>query len=221
MRPLPLSAPLAAALVLAVGLACKQPAPEPGSDPATKPASEPNAEPAAEPAAAPAPTEPPTAAAVTPSGETRSETVEGLALLVPVEWSRAPASSSMRKAEFVLPGAGGEARLVVYRFPGGAGSTTQNIERWQGQIEGGEPATTATLEVNGLKVTSVDARGRFAGQQMPGAPAQPPIPDARMFAAAIEGEGDPYYFKLVGPAATIDAWAPAWTELLAKLAPAA
>lgn len=156
----------------------------------------------------------------TPSGKTREEAADGLVLVVPEEWQRAPGRSSMRKGEFVLSGPGGEARLVVYRFEGGAGTASQNIERWSAQIEpkpGGEPKT-GKLEANGLRITSLEAAGRFAGQNMPGMPAQPPIDDARLLAAAIEGSGDPYYLKLVGPAATIDPWLPAWNEMLSKLA---
>jgi hypothetical protein len=163
---------------------------------------------------------------VTPSGETREEIVDGLKLVVPSEWERGTGSSMMRKAELTLPGPGGDATLVVYRFEGGAGSTQQNIERWKQQVElaKGTEAQTAEVETSGLKITSVQMRGRYAGQSMPGAPPQPPIADARLMAAAIEGTdegiGDPWYFKLVGPAATIDVWDQAWTQLLGSLAPA-
>lgn len=179
-----------------------------------KPASEPAAEQAANKTTSQSAPEP------APSGTTHEQTVDGLRMIVPSEWQRADVRSSMRKAEFVLTGAGGEARLVVYRFEGGAGTAAQNIDRWSSQIEtkpGGEP-NTSELEANGLRITAVEAAGRFAGQSMPGMPAQPPIEDARLLAAAIEGSGDPYYLKLVGPAATIDPWIPAWNEMLSKLA---
>jgi hypothetical protein len=160
---------------------------------------------------------------VTPSGETREELVDGLKMMVPSEWVRVPGSGSMRKAEFTLPGPGGDVNLVVYRFEGGAGSTQQNIERWKQQIKAGEgtEAETSEIEAGGLKVTSLDVRGAYAGQSMPGAPPQPAVADARLLAAAIEGVGDPWYFKLVGPAGTIDVWSAAWTALLAELAPVA
>ncbi|KIG15066.1 hypothetical protein DB30_06098 [Enhygromyxa salina] len=160
---------------------------------------------------------------VTPTGETREELVDGLKLMVPSEWERGAGSSMMRKAEFTLPGPGGDATLVVYRFEGGAGSTQQNIERWKAQIvlaEGAE-AQTAEIQAGTLKVASIDVRGAYAGQSMPGAPPQPPIAEARLLAAAIEGAGDPWYFKLVGPAGTIDVWGEAWSKLLSELAPAA
>jgi hypothetical protein len=159
---------------------------------------------------------------VTPSGETREIVVDGLKMAVPTEWVHTPGAGPMRKAEFTLPGPGGDVALVVYRFEGGAGSAEQNIERWKGQMtlaDGTQPETIA-LEANGLKLSGVDLRGRFAGQSMPGAPPQPPVDDARLLAVAIEGSGDPYYFKLVGPAKTIDVWAAAWTELLGKLSAA-
>lgn len=157
---------------------------------------------------------------VTPSGETREVVVDGLKMSVPIEWVHTPGASAMRKAEFTLPGPGGDVALVVYRFAGGAGSAEQNIERWRGQmtLAADTQPETLELEAGGLKLSGVDLRGRFAGQSMPGAPSQPPVDDARLLAVAIEGSGDPYYFKLVGSAKTIDVWAAAWTELLATLA---
>lgn len=151
-----------------------------------------------------------------PAADAGEQVVDGLVLLVPKEWTTRPTRGGMRKAEFALPGPGGEAELIVYRFRGGAGGGQANIDRWKGQVSGGE-ATDGTREVNGLKVAHVDVTGRYAGQSMPGAPPQPAIDDARLLAAAIEGQGDPYYLKLIGPRATVDSWAAAWERLLAGL----
>lgn len=158
---------------------------------------------------------------VTPSGVVRTEVVDGLTLQVPEEWKlEQPADTAMRKAEFVIPGPGGDVRLVVYRFKGGAGGFTANIDRWKGQMTppaGVEPKVVER-EVAGLKLATIDVAGRFAGQSMPGAPPAPPVDDARLLAAAIEpAGGDPWYFKLVGAKATIDVWAPAWETLLGSL----
>lgn len=157
---------------------------------------------------------------ITPSGETREVVVEGLKMAVPVEWVQAPGASSMRKAEFTIPGPGGDVALVVYRFAGGAGTAEQNIARWTGQmtLADGTQAETIAVEANGLKISGVDLRGGFAGQSMPGAPPSPPVTDARLLAVAIEGSGDPYYFKLVGSSKTIDVWSAAWSTLLSTLA---
>ena len=153
---------------------------------------------------------------ISPSGTTRSETVDGLVMSVPEEWVRGEVSGQMRKGSFVMPGPGGGAQLLVYRFPGGAGTPEQNIERWKGQIEGGE-AKTRALEVGDLKISAVDVSGRFGGSAMPGVPPTPAIEDARLLAAAISGSGDPWYLKVVGPAKTLEVWVPAWDKLLAEL----
>ncbi len=159
---------------------------------------------------------------VTPTGVTRTEVIEGLALQVPEEWKlESPANTSMRKAEFVLPGPGGDVRVVVYRFAGGAGGFTANLERWTGQMAA--PAGVVPIieqrEVGALKLATIDIAGRYAGSSMPGAPPQAAIDDARLLAVAIEQPGvDPWYLKLVGAKSTVDVWAPAWANLLGSLA---
>lgn len=200
-----------------LSLACSSAPTEPAAKADAKPQAKSDA-PAAQPTPDSAPEKLPPRD-VSPSGEVREVVVDGLKMTVPVEWVQAPGASSMRKAEFSLPGPEGEASLVVYRFAGGAGSAEQNIERWRGQVElaVGTVAKTIDLEANGLKITGVDLRGRYAGQSMPGAPPQPPIDRARLLAVSIEGSGDPYYFKLVGPARSVDLWVTAWDQLLAKL----
>ena len=196
-------------------------APAPGGDPAAVHEDRVNPHiipPHNKPPAAAAPLGPPRE--VSPSGELRDESVDGLHMPVPKEWERAEVSSTMRKGAFTIPGPGGDAQLVVYRFPGGAGTPEQNIDRWKGQVEGGDAKITE-VEANGLKIMALDVNGRFAGQAMPGVPPTPAIEEARMFAAAIGGSGDPWYFKVVGPAKTLDVWAQPWTTLLAALEPAA
>lgn len=144
---------------------------------------------------------------VTPSGQAQNVTVPGLTFQVPVEWESTPPSSSMRLAQWTIPGPGGDASMALFRFPGG-GSADANISRWQGQYEGiggtiQDATKTEKIEVGGLKVTLVEIRGNFKGSAMSQAP---PIPDAIMLAAIVEGPGDPYFFKLNGPRATIDVW---------------
>jgi len=157
---------------------------------------------------------------VTPSGETREEVADGLVMKVPKEWERREVHSQMRKASLVWPGPGGDVELLVYRFPGGAGTVEQNIDRWTGQVEVGDgpPAERIEVEAGSLKISGIDVRGKFGGQAMPGVPPTPAVEDARMFAVAVEGSGDPWYLKVVGPAKTVDLWADAWTTMLGELA---
>ena len=175
---------------------------------------------------APPPSAPVNPREVTPSGEVRDERLPELVYPVPVEWTSRPPSSSMRLAELVLPGPGGDTALVIYRFPGGAGGVEANIARWKGQFtppEGktiDDVSTVATDRRPPLTITRVDVRGTNSAESMPGAGDRKDEPDSRMLAAIVEGVGDPYFFKAVGPSATLDVWAPAFEAMLAGLRPA-
>lgn len=157
---------------------------------------------------------------ITPSGETRPETLADLTVQVPKEWERRPPASRMRLAEFVLPGPGGDATLAVFRFPGGGGTVQANIDRWVGQFEqpdgtsSKERARTETRKIGGLELTTLDLTGTFKGMAMPGAPGQPALEGARMLAAVLQGHGDAFFLKTTGPAATLDVWAEAWSKAL-------
>ncbi|WP_434421148.1 hypothetical protein [Nannocystis pusilla] len=152
---------------------------------------------------------------VTPSGQTREEVVPGLNYKVPEEWTRKPGSSAMRLAEFVLPGPGGDAELAVYRFAGGGGDAKSNVHRWRTQFAksdgsplGDEDGEVQEVSKPPLKVTLVDLSGTYIAQVTPGASERYSDPNYRMLAAIVEGAGDPYFFKAVGPETTLAVWKP-------------
>lgn len=160
---------------------------------------------------------------VTPGGKVRPETVEGLKMSVPTEWTRKPGANPMRLAEFVLPGPGGEVTLVVSRFAGGGGDAAANVARWKTQMTrpDGSPVDDAhekTSERAPLKVTTVDIQGTNVAAVTPGAPERYNEPDSRLLGVIVEGAGDPYFFKAVGPAKTVDIWEPAVRALADSLA---
>ena len=161
----------------------------------------------------------PNARELTPTGETRDEVIGELALKVPSEWTRGEPKSRMRLAEFKLPGPGGDVELAVFRFPGG-GSVQANLDRWKGQLQGpdGAPVPEAdqsitTIERAPYKITSLDTKGTYVAAVTPGSSARYNTPDARMFAVIIEGAGDPYFLKAVGPKKTVDIWEAAFKQL--------
>lgn len=153
-------------------------------------------------------------------GETRAETLPGLAFEVPAEWENIPPSSPMRKAQFKLPGDTDEPSLAVFRFPGGGGTRQANIDRWLGQFQiDGAPATAETaeietFEVGDLTVTTVYVSGTYVAAMRPGAPQKMNESGYRMLAAIIEGSGDAYYFKATGPEATVKGWEPGFEHLV-------
>jgi hypothetical protein len=157
---------------------------------------------------------------VDPSGETTSEAFAELKVEVPKEWEKGQPSNAMRVAEFSIPGPGGDAELVVYRFAGGAGGVEANVERWKGQFQPPQGktmddlTTLKTMDVGDLDVTHVDISGRYVAAVRPGAPQTVDKPDQRMLAAIVEGSGDPFFLKATGPAKTLDVWAEAFTRMV-------
>ena len=172
--------------------------------------------------------EPPPASAPTEisfDGKTRRELIDGLGYTVPEQWATQPPSNRMRLAQYDIPGPGGGASFTVYRFPGGAGTVDQNVERWLGQFDPPEGKTLEEVskvekkEIDGLAVTQVEVSGNFGGQSMaPMAAPEAPKSDMRMFAAIVEGQGDPYFVKVIGPNATLARWQPPLESLVASLA---
>jgi hypothetical protein len=147
------------------------------------------------------------------AGETSRTESAGLRYVVSRAWTRVPAPSDVRAAQYTIPRSGGDTEdgeLILFFFgPSKGGSADENLTRWHGQFTqpDGRPSRDAgevrIKTVRGLRLTALDLAGTYVGGQMPGGQKTPPKPGYRMLAAIIEGEGGPWFFKAVGPAATI------------------
>ena len=140
----------------------------------------------------------------------------GVAYQAPKQWIAERPASGMRRAQYRLPppdDKGQPAELVVYFFPGTGGDVQSNIDRWYGQFR--QPDGSATraraklrrLTVNGLKTTVLSVNGTYLRPSSPtrmDGPKQP-MPDHALLAAIVETAGGPWFFKAVGPRATIEA----------------
>lgn len=186
----------AVTLFAAFALACDAPAPTvvpPGSAPPAQPTQ-----------SSPMPAQP--SASAGSSSDLKFQAPDG--------WVSEQPSSSMRVAQYKLPGDAGDANLVVYYFgPGQGGSVDANLERWIGQMQQPDgsssraKAKTETTTVNGMNLTLLDVTGNFnAGDMTGGGGSGQATPDARMRAAVIETPRGAYYIKLVGPAKTVERW---------------
>jgi hypothetical protein len=146
-------------------------------------------------------------------------------MAVPADWTAKPITSSMRAADFVLPGKPGEdAELIVYYFSaGGAGSIEDNVNRWLDQFEqpSGKPSReVAKIEKTkfaGQDATFVSLTGRYHAAAMPGATEMVDKADQALLAAIVGSPQGPYYFKLVGARTTVEASAKAFRTLLDSL----
>ena len=142
---------------------------------------------------------------------------------VPEKWKAVPPASAMRKAQLMALGSEGPAELVIYYFgPQGAGSSTDNIQRWVGQFTtaNGQPVTDAKVVVktiSGHSVDRVEVAGSYASGM--GAPNQPQTvkADQRLLAAIVSTGMGPYYFKFLGPNGSVTENADAFDGLLESI----
>lgn len=149
----------------------------------------------------------------------------GLVVHTQPGWEAETPSSTMRKAQFLLPRADGDAKdasLVVYHFGTGGGSKEDNIERWKGQFEGvgGHVELTQThrRNANSLDVLDVAASGTYVAETAPGSGVRVNEPGWRMLASIVDTPEGPYYVKLVGPGRTVEKWSSSYRAFVSTLA---
>lgn len=159
-------------------------------------------------------------AAAAAAPEVARPSAGGLTWEAPAPLERRPPANPMRMADYGVQGHE-DATLAVFFFDatqGGGGSVQSNIDRWLGQFQqpDGKPtrevAETREREVNGMKVTTVDARGTFVGQI--GMAAGEARPEHRVLGAIVEGPEGPVFFKLTGPEAAVTAAEGAFAHLV-------
>jgi hypothetical protein len=146
-------------------------------------------------------------------------------LSVPQGWTETPPKTNMRKAQYNIGGEAGPAELAVFYFgPDQGGSVEANISRWIGQFKQPESSSTQDhavrreKQIDGLKVTLLDVKGHFVASMMPGQPAKFDEPDYEMLGAIVETAGGPYFFKMVGPEATVSAAAEDFDRMIDSIA---
>jgi hypothetical protein len=145
------------------------------------------------------------------SGEDRSQAA-GLQFTAPEDWKRVPTASPLAAAQFRIPHARGDdddGEAVLFQFEDEKGGKLSDaVERWYSQFTqpDGRPAKDTAVvtnrTVNGLSVKVVSLAGTYRPTM--GAMAHPPRPGYRLLGAVVEGRGGPWYWRAVGPAATMD-----------------
>lgn len=151
--------------------------------------------------------------------------VAGISFLPPKGWRAEAPSSSMRVAQFSIPGksGAGPASLVVYYFgKNQGGSPAENVARWEGQFTdpAGQKArgSVAKITRNGLEITTVTAAGTYdAGIPMGGA--STPEPNSALWGAIVSGPEGNVFLKVTGPRPTVSASEKDFEELLSTIRP--
>jgi hypothetical protein len=163
------------------------------------------------------------------AGDTMRQESAGLRYAMPRDWTRVPAPSDMRAAQYQIPRAAGDSEdgeLILFFFgTNQGGGVEDNLQRWYRQFvqpDGRKSEDAAVLTkrtVGALKVTAVDLSGTYTPMAQPGAPATAAKSGYRMLAAVVEGPGGPWFWKGVGPEKTMAAAKAAFDAMLLSVEP--
>lgn len=146
---------------------------------------------------------------------------------VPEGWVEETPANAMRKAQFALPAAEGDAtdgEVVITFFPGEGqvGGVEANIDRWYGQMsqpDGSSTKDVAEVErstVNGMKHVRVEMTGTYNGGMMMGGHGATEMTGYKMISTIVQSDAGPYFVKAVGPEATINKWEESYDQFLAS-----
>lgn len=154
-------------------------------------------------------------ATVAKTPEAVSSAEELLAWTLPAGW-REEAGQGMRYATLLAGPVGQAYEVTVVRLEGAAGGMLANVNRWRGQLglpptdEGGAGENLIRLPSAAGEILLVDLLGKDeSGKQ------------ARMLAAIAQAGGSSWFFKMIGPKARLEEFAPQFKTLLRSLRPAA
>ena len=148
--------------------------------------------------------------------------VAGLTWEAPVDWVAEPPRNAMRKAQYRVPGSGGDGECVVFYFgPGQGGDPQSNAKRWAGQFtrpNGGsalEAMRTEQIEIEGIQVLLVEVSGTYSGGMMGGPSLE--LVDHRLLGAVAQGADANWFFKFTGPASTVGEQQEAFMTMIRSL----
>ncbi|GAC1471994.1 MAG: hypothetical protein NVSMB9_18710 [Isosphaeraceae bacterium] len=148
----------------------------------------------------------------------------GLAFQAPKAWKKTDPSSAMRRAQLTIAAAEGDeqdAELVVFAFPGGAGTVDANIERWRRTFKDkdGKPpkVDVKKVEARNTEVTRVEIAGHYFPTTFPGQPKQPDRENYRLLGAIVLTKSTGYFLRLVGPDKTINGAKADFDQLIASI----
>jgi hypothetical protein len=142
----------------------------------------------------------------------------------PKGWIEEQPSSATRRAQYRVPGPGGDGECAVFYFgPGQGGGPMDNAQRWASQFKkaDGSPAAdqakTWETEVGDRKVLNVEVTGTYTGGMTMGMAAPVEKPGYMLLGAVAEGPDANWFFKFTGPEKTVRAQRAAFDGMLKSL----
>jgi hypothetical protein len=146
----------------------------------------------------------------------------GLTWAAPSTWKKETPSSGMRRAQYRIDGPGGAAECVVFYFgPGQGGDATANAERWAGQFRGsdGKPVGSAMkkrdLKIGDIQVLMVEVTGTYVGGM--GSTAAGEQANYMLLGAIADGPDARWFFRAIGPKATLEPQRGAFDKMIRSI----
>ncbi|MFQ5528129.1 MAG: hypothetical protein ACE5GX_17970 [Thermoanaerobaculia bacterium] len=152
----------------------------------------------------------------------------GLAWDAPEAWVAETPANTMRRAQYRVPGPGGDAgrsgECVVFYFgPGQGGDPMSNAIRWANQFvqpEGSDSVAhleTEEIDIGGIPVLKAEVSGTYrSGSPMMGGSGEL-LPDHKLLGAIARGTDANWFFKFTGPSETVEANRAAFEAMLGSL----
>jgi hypothetical protein len=148
---------------------------------------------------------------------------QGLHWKSPAGWTEEAPSSSMRRAQYRIPGPGGAAECAVFYFgPGQGGDAKSNAARWASQFHRadggpvGDAVKTREIKVGDIPVVLVEITGTYVGGMGSG-PSGPERPNYMLLGAIAQGPDANWFFRATGPRATLEGQRAAFDGLVHSL----
>ena len=158
-------------------------------------------------------------------GDKDQRTIEivGLQAELSAAWVEQRPTSSMRAAQYIVPGENEDeyAEFIVFYFgPGQGGSVNDNIARWQSQFSSPEgtivtPAVE-TLVVHGMPVTVAEFNGNYARAVGMGSGGQGG-PKQTLIAAIVETPHGNLNIQLYGPESIVSSHREAYLSFIKSM----
>jgi hypothetical protein len=148
---------------------------------------------------------------------------DGLTWKPPAAWAEETPTSSMRRAQYRIPGPGGPGELAVFYFgPGQGGDAKANAARWASQFHRadggpvGDAAKIREVKVGDIPVTLVEVAGTYVGGMGSG-PSGSEKPNYMLLGAIAQGPDANWFFRATGPRATLEAQRTAFDDLIRSI----
>jgi hypothetical protein len=135
-----------------------------------------------------------------------SSSVAGISWTVPAAW-KDEGPRQMRVATYTIPGSGGagDAECAVFYFGSDQGGNIDaNISRWESQFDGSPMSKRSAMTVHDMEVTKVMISGTYLAPGGPQMESQGKMDDYRLLGSIVKGPQGSVFFKITGPAATVD-----------------